>query len=125
MYNQTTEQLRDDFAKQAMLGLMGSAWNVSSFNEIAIRAYELADKMLAARDSVPPTKHLPYEYKAIQFWADRLCRPVGYSAQQQREAADERAPIDAIYKRGDVWVTLRDVTGEEILNDARKQGLIA
>jgi hypothetical protein len=42
--------LRDYFAAQAMQGFMGSSWNVKSFEEMASKAYQLADAMLKARE---------------------------------------------------------------------------
>jgi hypothetical protein len=42
-------QLRDYFATHAMQGFMGSSWNVKSFEEMATKAYELADAMMKAR----------------------------------------------------------------------------
>ena len=42
--------LRDYFAAKAMQGFMGSSWNVKSFEEMASKAYELADAMLKARE---------------------------------------------------------------------------
>ena len=41
--------LRDYFAAQAMQGFMGSSWNVKSFEEMASKAYQLADAMMKAR----------------------------------------------------------------------------
>ncbi len=67
----------------------------------------------------------PLDYKAIQLWGNRLYSFQSYITATQQEAAAEGAPIDAIYKRGDVWVTLRDVTNKDVLKEARKQGLIA
>jgi hypothetical protein len=42
--------LRDYFASKAMQGFMGSSWNVKSFEEMATKAYELADAMMKARE---------------------------------------------------------------------------
>jgi len=42
--------LRDYFATHAMQGFMGSSWNVKSFEEVATKAYELADAMMKARE---------------------------------------------------------------------------
>jgi hypothetical protein len=42
--------LRDYFAAKAMQGFMGSSWNVKSFEEMATKAYELADAMMKARE---------------------------------------------------------------------------
>ena len=41
--------LRDYFAAKAMQGFMGSSWNVKSFEEMASKAYQLADAMMKAR----------------------------------------------------------------------------
>jgi len=41
--------MRDYFAAQAMQGFMGSSWNVKSFEDMASKAYQLADAMLKAR----------------------------------------------------------------------------
>lgn len=43
------DELRDEFAKNAMLGFMSSSWSVSSFEQIATKSYELADQMMLAR----------------------------------------------------------------------------
>jgi len=45
----TGMNLRDYFAAKAMQGFMGSSWNVKSFEEMATKAYELADAMMKAR----------------------------------------------------------------------------
>ena len=42
--------LRDYFAAKAVQGFMGSSWNVKSFEEMASKAYQLADEMLKARE---------------------------------------------------------------------------
>jgi len=42
--------LRDYFAAKAMQGFMGSSWNVKSFEDMASKAYQLADAMLKARE---------------------------------------------------------------------------
>ena len=42
--------LRDYLAAQAMQGFMGSSWNVKSFEEMASKAYQLADAMLKVRE---------------------------------------------------------------------------
>jgi len=41
--------LRDYFAAKAMQGFMGSSWNVKSFEDMASKAYQLADAMLKAK----------------------------------------------------------------------------
>ena len=41
--------LRDYFASNALQGFMGSSWNVKSFEEMASKAYQLADAMMKAR----------------------------------------------------------------------------
>jgi hypothetical protein len=41
--------LRDYFAAKAMQGFMGSSWNVKSFEDMASKAYQLADAMMKAR----------------------------------------------------------------------------
>jgi len=42
--------LRDYFASHAMQGLMGGSWSLGSFENIATKAYELADAMIKARE---------------------------------------------------------------------------
>jgi hypothetical protein len=42
--------LRDFFAAQALQGFMGSSWNVKSFEDMANKAYELAEEMMRARE---------------------------------------------------------------------------
>jgi hypothetical protein len=42
--------LRDYFAAKAVQGFMGSSWNVKSFEEMASKAYQLADAMMKARE---------------------------------------------------------------------------
>jgi hypothetical protein len=51
-YSETFDgmSLRDYFATHAMQGFMGSSWNVKSFEEMATKAYELADAMMKARE---------------------------------------------------------------------------
>ena len=43
--------LRDYFAAQAMQGFMGSSWNVKSFEDMASKAYQMADAMMKAREA--------------------------------------------------------------------------
>tara|TARA_R110000772_G_scaffold58_7_gene435 strand:- start:2540 stop:2770 length:231 start_codon:yes stop_codon:yes gene_type:complete len=49
------DELRDEFAKSAMVGFMDSTWNVNSFEQIATKSYELADEMMLARRVNKPT----------------------------------------------------------------------
>jgi len=43
--------LRDYFAAKAMQGFMGSSWNVKSFEDMARKAYQLADAMMKVREA--------------------------------------------------------------------------
>jgi hypothetical protein len=47
--DKTGMTLRDYFATHAMQGFMGSSWNVKSFEDMASKAYQLADAMMKAR----------------------------------------------------------------------------
>jgi hypothetical protein len=47
--DKTGMTLRDYFAAKAMQGFMGSSWNVKSFEDMASKAYQLADAMMKAR----------------------------------------------------------------------------
>ena len=44
--DKTGMALRDYFAAKAMQGFMGSSWNVKSFEDMARKAYQLADAMM-------------------------------------------------------------------------------
>jgi len=44
--DKTGMTLRDYFAAKAMQGFMGSSWNVKSFEDMAKKAYQLADAMM-------------------------------------------------------------------------------
>jgi hypothetical protein len=44
--DKTGMTLRDYFAAKAMQGFMGSSWNVKSFEDMARKAYQLADAMM-------------------------------------------------------------------------------
>ena len=43
-------ELRDYFAAQAMLGLVGGNWNIANFEQYGEKAYRLADEMMKARE---------------------------------------------------------------------------
>lgn len=51
-YSETFDgmSLRDYFASKAMQGFMGSSWNNKTFESISIKAYQLSDAMMKARD---------------------------------------------------------------------------
>jgi hypothetical protein len=42
-------ELRDYFAAQAMLGLVGGNWNIASFEKYAEKAYAIAEEMMKER----------------------------------------------------------------------------
>ena len=51
-YSETFDgmSLCDYFASKAMQGFMGSSWNNKTFESISIKAYQLSDAMMKARD---------------------------------------------------------------------------
>lgn len=67
----------------------------------------------------------PQSYKAIEVWGHRLGSYMFYIHDQQRRAAEENAPLTAIYKHQDgSWVTIADITNldtrEEVMEDTMK-----
>lgn len=59
-------------------------------------------------------KYVPIMYTAIECWGKRLGSFGFYIHGQQRTAAEEDAPLTAIYKRYDGhWVTIADIKSEE------------
>lgn len=60
-------------------------------------------------------KNKPAEYKAIAVWHRRTGSFSSYIQRQQEDAADDGAPLDAIYKReSGEWARLSEVQNEEL-----------
>ena len=59
-------------------------------------------------------KRKPEEYRHIAAWGRLLGSFVYYVEGQQRQAAEEGAPLDAIYRDHATreWRTMRDVTND-------------
>lgn len=55
-------------------------------------------------------KNKPTDYVWIERWGRLLGSFRYYVLAQQRLAAADNAPLTAIYKRGDVWSTIDDIT---------------
>ncbi len=66
----------------------------------------------------------PSDYKAISFWGNCLGSFSSYIKQEQYKAVVDNAPLNAIYKRNNDWVTLNDVTNESIISEAKILGLM-
>lgn len=56
--------------------------------------------------------HKPYEYVGIELWGQQLSSFKYYIDAQQEKAADDNAPLDALYKREGVWVRVADLDPE-------------
>jgi hypothetical protein len=66
-----------------------------------------------------PERHKPHEYKWIRTWGRHMGSFSYYIEDQQKLAARDGAPLDAIYKDGfGTWKTIDD-----ILNDTTRQRL--
>ena len=64
--------------------------------------------------STLPKKHKPTEYLDIMIWGKGMGSFAYYWLQRQELAAQERAPLNAIYKDvNGVWVTADDITAKE------------
>jgi hypothetical protein len=56
-------------------------------------------------------QHKPNDYRYIRAWGQMMSSHEYYIKQQQELAAEEGAPLDAIFKDGsDVWHTFSQVT---------------
>ena len=55
----------------------------------------------------------PKDYKWIQRWGDFMHSFQYYIDHQQEEAAEDNAPLGAIYKRRDGWHTIEEVENED------------
>lgn len=54
------------------------------------------------------TKHAPQEYRHIAAWGSSLGSFGYYIADQQAKAAAEGAPLTAVYRAEDRWVTIEE-----------------
>jgi len=55
------------------------------------------------------SKHLAKDYLAIALWG-QMTKSFGYYIDAQQEsAAEDGAPVDALYKRGEQWVCVSDL----------------
>tara|TARA_B100000795_G_C22797959_1_gene440346 strand:- start:2741 stop:3013 length:273 start_codon:yes stop_codon:yes gene_type:complete len=61
--------------------------------------------------------YLPHAYKCIAIWGRELGSFPSYSKREQQIASQDDAPITAIYKRGDVWVTAEQIENVAVKND--------
>ena len=52
----------------------------------------------------------PKEYRHIRAWGRMMGSFEYYIRNQQNEASDDNAPLDAVYKKGDGWHVYSDVT---------------
>ena len=60
--------------------------------------------------STLPKKHKPTDYIHIMIWGKQLGSFAYYWLQQQEDAANDRAPLNAIYKEANgTWVTVDDI----------------
>lgn len=67
----------------------------------------------------------PDDYKLIEFWCLRLGSFRDFTLAQQKAAAYDGAPLDAIYRRDDgSWATIKDVDNPDVLSAALRLGLI-
>lgn len=55
----------------------------------------------------------PQDYKHIAAWGRMMGSYAYFIKDQQNQAAEDNAPVDAIYKRGDIWHRFADVTNWE------------
>lgn len=65
----------------------------------------------------------PSDYKHIRAWGKKLLSFDYYIEDQQQQAVEDNAPLDACYKNGDTWVcasTMRQALQDE-LNEAIKR----
>lgn len=51
----------------------------------------------------------PADYHGIALWGRQLGSFQYYIDGQQAKAADDKAPLDALYDRGDHWVCVSDL----------------
>jgi hypothetical protein len=55
----------------------------------------------------------PNTYKYIRAWGNFLHSYSYYIHDQQQKAAADNAPLNAIYKRGNKWVTVDEIQNKE------------
>ena len=73
---------------------------------------------LTTFDREQPTAHRPEEYLAIMLWGQQMLSFMHYIQDQQELAAEDGAPVDAIYKKfgestgpDNKWVCVSDLAG--------------
>lgn len=54
----------------------------------------------------------PGQYKAIRLWGEKLRSFDYYITGEQCKAADQNAPIDALYERNGIWKCVSDLYPE-------------
>lgn len=59
----------------------------------------------------------PKDYKHIRAWGQMMRSFEYYIQNQQEQAYDDQAPIDAIYKRGEKWHTFSECENESTRAD--------
>lgn len=62
----------------------------------------------------------PKDYKHIRAWGQMMGSYPYYIKNQQQEAFEDNAPIDAVYKRGDTWHCFSEVTSIDTRNTIEK-----
>jgi hypothetical protein len=73
----------------------------------------------------------PSEYKHIEAWGYFLGSAAYYIDAEQRKAAEEKAPLNAIYERDGKWATFDTVKSEmrkgqieDYINNPKKYGKV-
>jgi hypothetical protein len=61
------------------------------------------------RTTKPAPAHRPCDYRAIAGWGKMLGSYQYYITGEQEKASRMNAPVDALYERNGVWVTVRDL----------------
>jgi hypothetical protein len=63
----------------------------------------------------------PADYVWIARWGNRLGSYIPYVESQQEKAAQEDAPLTAIFESSGVWMTVEDITNEDTLRSLAKR----
>ena len=63
------------------------------------------------------------DYKHIALWGTMMGSFPEYISGQQDEAAEDNAPLDAIYKREGKWEVFSEVTNADTLEYFAQRGL--
>ncbi len=74
-------------------------------------------------EPAPPAGTKPSDYVAIRLWGQNLHSFNSYIEAEQAKALKSGAPVDALFERGGVWTTVRDLHAGHDFRDQYKARL--